>query len=448
MWQILGLVIALVSLIILVFKKVPTVVAVIIASLIGGVLNGLDPWFSLNALATGTGNTFASYFYIVFLATVYGELMSSAGCANTISNTLIKVFGIKRVVLVVILTTALLVYGGVTAIVVCFTIAPIGLSLIKKANISKKYLPAMIAFGQATFALAALPGAPQLNNLIPSEVLHTSSTAGALLGFIGAFVMFALGYCYLSIRVNNSIKKGEHFEDELVKPGSLKIMDEKDCPTVVQGFLPLIILIGLYLLFDRVTIFGYSFKASGTYSSVSTAMFISIIYLVVLGFATGKKKETIATIKQGCVDWIKPLLNFSMIVGFGSVIKITTGFNNLVDFALSLDINGYISAAVSVCMLAGVTGSASGGIKIALSSEILVNSWLSSGLNVNALHRIISISSCGLDSLPHCGGVLATLDACNENHSRSYWDIFVVTVIVPIIATVVVVALAILNIGC
>ena len=176
-------------------------------------------------------------------------------------------------------------------------------------------------------------------------------------------------------------------------------------------------------------------------------MFIAIIYLVVLGFATGKKKETIATLNQGCVDWIKPLLNFSMIVGFGSVIKITTGFNNLVDFALSLDINGYISAAVSVCMLAGVTGSASGGIKIALSSETLVNSWLSSGLNVNALHRIISISSCGLDSLPHCGGILATLDVCNENHSRSYWDIFVVTVIVPIITTVVVVALAILNIG-
>lgn len=109
-----------------------------------------------------------------------------------------------------------------------------------------------------------------------------------------------------------------------------------------------------------------------------------------------------------------------MIVGFGSVIKIT----------------------------AGVTGSASGGIKIALSSEVLVNSWLSSGLNVNALHRIISIASCGLDSLPHCGGMSATLDVCNETHSRSYWDIFVVTVLVYIIATAVVVLLAILNIGC
>ncbi|MGN1399140.1 MAG: GntP family permease [Erysipelotrichaceae bacterium] len=448
MWQILGLVVALVSLILLVFKKLPTVAAVIIASLIAGVLNGLDPWVSLNALASGTGSTFASYFYIVFLATIYGELMSSTGCANTISNTLIKLFGIKRVVLVIILTTALLVYGGVTAIVVCFTIAPIGLSLLKQANISKKYLPAIIAFGQATFALAALPGSPQLNNLIPSEVLHTSSTAGALLGIIAAIIMFVLGYGYLSIRVNNSIKKGEHFEDELVKPGSLKMMDEKECPSVVQGFLPLVILMVLYLIFDRVTIFGYSFRSTGTYSAVSTAMFIAIVYLVILGFSKGKKQETVDTLKMGCVDWIKPLLNFSMIVGFGSVIKITPGFNNLVDLALSMNINGYISAAISVCMLAGVTGSASGGIKIALSSEALVNSWLNSGLNINALHRIISISSCGLDSLPHCGGILATLDVCNENHSRSYWDIFVVTVIVPIITTVIIVILAMCNIGC
>ena len=420
----------------------------ILRSLIGGVLNGLDPWVSLNALATGTGNTFASYFYIVFLATVYGELMSSTGCANTISNTLIKVFGIKRVVLVVILTTALLVYGGVTAIVVCFTVAPIAITLLKQANISKKFLPALIAFGQATFALAALPGTPQLNNLIPAEVLHTSSTAGALLGIIGALVMFILGYGYLSIRVKSSIKKGEHFEDEFVKPGSLKDVDVKDCPTVLQGFLPLVILIGLYMVFDKVVLFGYSFRNTGTYSAVSTAMFISILYLVILGFVSGKKKETIETLNQGCVDWIKPLLNFSMIVVLGSVIKITAGFNNLVDLALSLNINGYISAAVSVCMLAGVTGSASSGIKIALSSDALVNSRLSSGLNVNALHRIVSIASCGLDSLPHCGGILATLDVCNETHSRSYWDIFVVTVLVSIIATVVVVLLAILNIGC
>ena len=101
-----------------------------------------------------------------------------------------------------------------------------------------------------------------------------------------------------------------------------------------------------------------------------------------------------------------------------------------------------MSAAISVCLLAGVTGSASGGMKIAISSEALVNSWLNSGVNLNALHRILSVSSCGLDSLPHCGGILATLNVCNETHSSSYKEIFVVTVIIPIIATAVIVALA------
>ncbi len=445
MMGIIGLVLGLVVLIVLIFKKVPTVLAVLSAALTAGLCNALEPWTILNALADGTGATFASYFFVFFLATLYGELMSISGCANAIANALVKVFGKKNVVLVIILTTGLLVYGGVTAMVVCFTVCPIGISLLREANISKKFLPAMIAFGQGTFALTALPGTPQLNNIIPTEVLGTSSTAAPVLGIIGAVIMFVLGTVYLQVMVNHSVKKGEGFDESTVKQDAGGNKKDGNEVSALLGFLPMILLVVSYMLFENVNFGGYVFREHGTYSAVSTAMFVSIIYLLILGFMKKPKEEMIHGLEMGCVDWIMPLLNFSMIVGFGSVIKMTVGFEQLVQIAINIPGSAYVSAAISVTLLAGVTGSASGGMKIALSSETLVSSWMNSGINASALHRIVSIASCGLDSLPHCGGILATLNVCNETHSSSYLHIFVTTVLVPIIATVIIVALASLG---
>ncbi len=442
MLGIIGLLLGLATLILLVFKKTPTALAVVGASLVAGILNGVEPWTALNSLERGTGNTFAAYLFVFFLATVYGELMSATGCANTIANTFIKIFGKKNVVMIISLTTGLLVYGGVTAMVVCFTVAPIGISLLKETNISKRFLPAIISLGMCTFALTALPGTPQLNNIIPTEALGTTSTAAPVLGLIAAAIMFGLGLVYLQMVVNKSIKNGETFDDSTVKPGSYEVIDPNKCPSAVQSFLPLVILMASYRIFETYGLFGYVFAEHGAYSAVSTAMFLAVAYLVVLGYVRKDGTKTMATLKKGAVDWIMPLLNFSMIVGFGSVIKITEGFAELTRLALSIPGPAYVSAAISVCLLAGVTGSASGGMKIAISSEALVNSWLNSGVNLNALHRILSVSSCGLDSLPHCGGILATLNVCNETHSSSYKEIFVVTVIIPIIATAVIVALA------
>lgn len=443
----IGLLLGLAVLILLVFRRVPTMLCVIAASLVVGLMNGLEPWSALNNLASGTGSTFASYVFIFFLATIYGELMSATGCANTIASTMVRIFGINRVVLALVLTTGLLVYGGVSAMVVCFTVAPIGISLFKEANIAKRFLPAIIAYAQGTFALTALPGTPQLNNIIPTEVLGTTSTAAPVLGIIAAVLMFVLGTAYLQFAIARSQAAGEGFDESAVKPGSYEVMDAGDCPGTLQGFLPIVILIACYLLFENVGLPGYVFREHGTFAAVQTAMFVAIVYLVVLGSARGLSGKVVETLKRGAVDWIMPLLNFSMIVGFGTVIQKTAGFEQLTQIAISIPGPAYVSAAISTCLLAGVTGSASGGLKIALGSEALVANWLSSGVNIAALHRIISVASCGLDSLPHCGGILATLNVCDETHASSYFHIFITTVVVPIITTVIIVALACMGLA-
>ena len=444
-----GLVISLAVLIVLIFKRVPVIFAVPVAAIIAALTNwnssGANIWPALTNFASGTGTTFAQFLFVFLLSTVYGELVAGLGMAQSISNFFIKIFGKKGAPLVIIITTALLVYGGVSAMVVAFTVAPIGISLLRKTNTSKKFLPALIALGQSTFALTALPGSPQVNNIIPTTYLGTTSTAAPVLGVIASLILFGLGTIYLLWQISRSRKKGEGFEEDLV-PEQYKNKDnesEEKTPHIIISLIPMVLLIVLFMVFENVKFGEYQFsKQYFGLASVCTAMFISIIFLVVYGiFIAHRKEETIKIIKSGAVDWIDPLLNFAMIVGFGSVIQNLNGFMVLTKWVVGLGSN-YLVAAITVCLLAGVTGSASGGLKIALNSNELITAWTSSNMNMAALHRIISVASGGLDSLPHCGGILADLQVCGENHSRSYFHIFIVTVVIPIIATLVIVGLA------
>ena len=445
---IFGLILGLAVLSILIYKRVPVTYAALAASLTVAIFNLMEPWTALTALFNGIGSTFGTYFPIFFFATIYGQLMSETGCANAIANYFIKLFGSKSVVLVISITTALLVYGGVTAMVVAFTVFPIGVNLIRKADITKKLLPAMIQLGQATFALTALPGTPQLNNIIPTAYLGTTSTAAPVLGLIATAIMFGLGWVYLEHEVRKSRERGEHFEESSLRPGSIREMDEASLPSPLPAFLPVILLIVLYILFERVTFGSYSLKAMNSFAPVCTAMIIAIIYLLVLGAGKGQKEEMVNALKAGAASSFGPLLSFATVVGFGSVIKATSGYASLVAMVTGLNMNPFLSAALSVTILAGVTGSASGGINIALSSEALVSSWtsqLTTQAQLNALHRIISVSSCGLDSLPHCGGILATLDVCQETHATAYKYIFMITVIFTLIAAAAIVLLSMLG---
>ncbi len=440
-----GLVLGLAVLSILIYKRVPAILAALAATAVVTIFNPADPWTSLTTLFGGIGTTFGTYFPIFFFATIYGKLMSDTGCANAIAEFFMKLFGPESVILVISVTTALLVYGGVTAMVVAFTVFPLGVSLCRKANISKTLLPAIIQLGQATFALTALPGTPQLNNIIPTAYLGTTSTAAPVLGIIATIVMFGLGYFYLKREVAKSRARGEFFDENALRPGSVSELSGEDLPKPVFAFLPIILLIVLYMIFERASFSGYRLKDVNPYAPVCTAMIIAIIYLLVLGTLMGNKKTVQDSIKKGAAEWVGPLLSFSIVVGFGRVISSTAGYASLVNAVTSLNMNPYLSAALSVTLLAGVTGSASGGINIALSSEKLVQSWtsqLSTPAQLGALHRIISVSSCGLDSLPHCGGILATLDVCQETHATSYKYIFMITVVFTLIAAALLVALA------
>ena len=109
--------------------------------------------------------------------------------------------------------------------------------------------------------------------------------------------------------------------------------------------------------------------------------------------------------------------------------------------------NPLISEAVAVNILAGATGSASGGMGIAL--EALGSKYyelaIDTGISPEAFHRVASLASGGLDTLPHNGAVLTLLTITGMSHKESYKDIFVVAVLIPIISVIVAILLAMVG---
>jgi H+/gluconate symporter-like permease len=124
-------------------------------------------------------------------------------------------------------------------------------------------------------------------------------------------------------------------------------------------------------------------------------------------------------------------MNTASEVGFGNVIAGMPGFKTIASFLLGMKTSPLVSEALSINILAGITGSASGGLSIALDtmgSRYLA--WASqTGLDPALLHRIASMSAGGLDTLPHNGAVITLLAICGLTHRESYPDIFAVTVI-------------------
>ncbi len=432
---IIGILISIAALIILVYMKVKPIYCAVIASLIAGLTNGLPFWDILGKyFATGMTNFFATVMFIFILAAIYGRMMGDTGNATAIAYQMIKWFGKDKVVLVVGLSTALLVYGGVSSVVVVFAIYPIGVILLREANISKTILPGIIAYGAITFAMTALPGSPQLNNIIPSQILGTSPMAAPILGIVAALVLGICGYFYLIDQIKKMRKKGIGFDPSTVKQTNLNELKEEDCPPVLHAFLPMVVLMVIYLSLSN----GWFGLKMPTYNAINTAMIISIVLIFMLN--TSRIKLLLKSLADSSTEWIMPLINLTVIIGFGVVVKNTAGFAKFVQFALNIPGPIYLSAAISTDIIAGITGSASGGITIALDS--LAKSWLAAGANPEVLHRICSVASGCLDSLPHAGGLFTIFAVCNETHKSGYKHVFWVSVLIPTLATAVIVVLA------
>ena len=338
---------------------------------------------------------------------------------------------------IVMTITGILTYGGVSGFVVFFVIYPIALQLFRQANLTRRLIPAAISAGCWTFSMYG-PGSPSIQNVIPIQSLGTTPTAGGIGAWAAMIASYVLIFAWLEYRSRFFTKKGIVFIDSSLRtqldPSELTEDENEDLPSPIIAFIPII----LILFFFNAPLFQ---RADGTMGGlpVETSVFIGVAAATILMFprVKGGINGWVQVFNKGAADSGVAILNTAIVVGFGGVVKGTQGFADLVEALKHLNMHPLFFVMITVAICAGACGSASGGMSIAL--EALAPRYLeiahSIGLNPELLHRIASISSGGLDTLPHNGAVLTLLAVSNCTHKDSYIDICVTTCIIPVIAS-------------
>ena len=453
------------------------------------------------------GSYVVTYFPLFLLGAIFGKLMDDSGAARVIARSIVDKLGDKRAILAIVLSCGILTYGGVSLFVVAFAVFPIASALFREAGVPKRLIPATIALGSFTFTMTALPGTPAIQNAIPAPFFGTNAFAAPILGTIAGLIMFGGGMAWLTFRARRAAAAGEGYLDEpsgtpddrddtppgaagsgepsplasgaagpgggaagpgtgaadptgeLDRPSGGSAVDVQteqpaNRPSVAVSFLPILVVVATnYALVTWVfPAMDTAYLAEDAYGATDIqtvggiwAIIVALVAACALILALNWKRftSTKESVNAGTMGSLLPIFNTASEVGYGAVIASLPAFRVVRDAVLGVSDNPLISLAVSVNVLAGITGSASGGMSIALQTlgETFRDLAEEQGISLEVMHRVTAIASGGFDALPHNGAVITLLAICSLSHRQSYKDIAVVAVAIPVLALIVVIAL-------
>lgn len=397
------------------------------------------------------------YFPVFLLGAIFGKLIELSGFSKAIVAATIRLLGRERAMLSIVVVCALLTYGGVSLFVVVFAVYPFAAELFRQSDIPKRLIPGTIALGAFTFTMDALPGTPQIQNIIPASFFGTNAWAAPWLGSLGGVFILIVGLGYLNWRRRSALKAGEGYGTALLNEPAPFVGGKLANP--VLAILPLV-LVGVSNKLLTAWVPAY-YGASHSFDpavigdaapvvqdvaklaaiwAVEGALLIGILSVLALAW-----KPVMASFAEGTKSAIGGALlaamNTASEYGFGAVIAALPGFL-IVANALGSIPNPLVNEAVTVTALAGITGSASGGMSIALAamSETFIANANAAGIPMEVLHRVAAMASGGMDTLPHNGAVITLLAVTGLSHRQAYKDIFAIT-LVKTLAVFVVIAL-------
>lgn len=397
------------------------------------------------------------YFPVFMLGALFGKLIELSGFSKSIVAATINLVGRSRAILSIVLVCALLTYGGVSLFVVVFAVYPFAAELFRASNIPKRLIPGTIALGAFSFTMDALPGTPQIQNIIPTAFFGTNTWAAPWLGSIGAVFILIVGLSYLEWRRRRAAATGEGYGNNLLNEPAPFEHGKLAHPLI--ALLPLLMVgISNKLLTELIpraygstqsfvpAVIGNAAPVVQEVSKIAAiwavegALLLGILCVLLFAwrpvstrFAEGSKLAVSGALLAS--------MNTASEYGFGAVIAALPGFRVVAD-ALHTIPNPLINEAVTVTALAGITGSASGGMSIALGAmaETFIHNAQAAGIPMQVLHRVAAMASGGMDTLPHNGAVITLLAVTGLTHRQSYKDIFAITVIKTLAVLVVIAA--------
>jgi H+/gluconate symporter-like permease len=425
--SVVGIILALGLVLYLIMKGVNIFVVAFLCSTIVALTGSINLY---EALKTHYMRGFVGFMqanYLIFLTgTLLGKMMEVTNGAKSIAQMLVRLFGKDKAIISVPLACGILGYGGVSAFVISFCVFPIALQIFKEADLPRRFIPAALTFGCSTFAMVA-PGAPQIHNAIPANTLGTDLMAGALVGFASCAAVLVIGCLWLFQIVGKAKRQGEHF---VAKPMDVFASGDEKLP---NGFVALIPLI--------VTILIINIKIDGQpLVQLESGLLLGSVLAYVLMNAYQDNSKLLVNLGDSCKNSMGAIANTCAVVGFGTVVQAAKAFPVIVNAVLDIPGPDLVGVAVAMNVIAGICGSASGGLGIA--TPLIAPIYLARGVSAAVLHRTLTIASSALDSLPHNGYIVTVTNGiCNETHKDAYGAIFKLTVITPLIGTAIAVVL-------
>jgi H+/gluconate symporter-like permease len=391
------------------------------------------------------------YFPVFLLGALFGKLIELSGFARAITERVTHVLGARNAIIAVVAVCALLTYGGVSLFVAAFAVYPFASELFRAADIPRRLIPGTLALGSFTFTMDALPGTPQIQNIIPTTFFHTTTWAAPKLGLVGAAIVLTSGLLYLDWRRRQAAAAGEGYGDPgpAASPSlpSVPAAQHHGLPSPYLAFLPLLLVGVLNLVFTRLIPGAYpksfDFAAAGIPNTpaldtsklvalwaVEGALLCGILCIVVTALRR-VRPQFISGTSIAIAGSLLAAFNTASEYGFGGVIAALPGFRTLSGALGHAISDPLLSAAVTTTALAGITGSASGGMSIALAAmgQQYLTEATARGLPAEVLHRVAAMASGGMDTLPHNGAVITLLAVTALTHRQSYRDIFAMTLI-------------------
>ena len=420
----------------------------------------------------------AQFFPIFLLGALFGKLMEDSGSVTAIADFMTKKLGPSRATLTVVLAGALVTYGGVSLFVAFFVLVPMAQAVFRTANIPNRLVPAAIALGTSTFTMSALPGTPAIQNAIPMPFFGTSPLAAPGLGIIAAAIMLTFGLWWLGGAEARARRNGEGFGVAIPTPSADAAAEDQnvrerattarefdppevhrgghsgELPPVVLAMAPLFVVIVVNVMMSLVVLprLDVSFLAEERWGATSLAA-VGGVWAVVSALGAAIAAVIAAnwrrlprlrdTMDSGANASVLPVLSVGSLVGFGAVVADVPAFAIVRDWVLSIGGGPLVSLAVATNLLSAITGSASGGLTIALDAlgATYMRIAAEAGIDPALLHRIAVMSAGTLDSLPQNGAVVTLLAVCGSTHRESYLDIVMAAIVGPMIALAAVIAL-------
>ncbi len=375
----------------------------------------------------GFASFIGAWFFMFLLGSLFGKLMENTGAADALAHWVVSRLGRKHAAFAVVAACALLTYGGVSVFIVAFSVYPMALSLFRDAKIPHRFIPATLAFGSVTFTMTSA-GSPEIQNWIPTKYLGTTPYAAWEVSLVVAIFMAVTGFIWLQHMIKRAQAKEEAYGYEADDEEEFDESKADQLPHPITGFLPLVMVLCTSLV---------------THSSLHENALIVALLAGCLTLAAINYKYLVniqEVFSEGTYGALLAIGNTSAVVGFGAVAKLSPAFGAIVTALTGMEGNELISAAIAITTVAGLTGSASGGQTIALPE--LAPHYLENGVDPEQLHRVTSISSGALDTMPHNGYVVTTIRViCKETHRSAYVPMALLATIIPLLGVVLAIGL-------